>query len=195
MATKAHTEVPGGGKLQFPPFNKETFASQLVWLAIAFIALYLVIARLAIPQVSSSHANGLHYGSCGATIARVPISAIEEAIKVGAKEIVLEQLLESDSAAATDDANRFIAKLDDEGRTFFHERFVRGLTQEGAAKAMNVTRARIKLLEKAQRHDFLEMLRDAGYFVGYEPRAKQPGTAAVRPPSGPQTGSKRWVRR
>lgn len=51
MATNAHTEVPGGGKPQFPPFNKDTFASQLLWLAIFFIALYFVIARLAIPQI------------------------------------------------------------------------------------------------------------------------------------------------
>jgi F-type H+-transporting ATPase subunit b len=51
MANNAHTEVPGGGKPQFPPFNKDTFASQLIWLAIFFIALYLIIARLAIPQI------------------------------------------------------------------------------------------------------------------------------------------------
>jgi F-type H+-transporting ATPase subunit b len=51
MATGAHTEVPGGGKPQFPPFNKETFASQLLWLAVFFIALYLTIARLAIPRI------------------------------------------------------------------------------------------------------------------------------------------------
>jgi F-type H+-transporting ATPase subunit b len=51
MATAAHTEHPGGGKPQFPPFNKETFASQLVWFAIFFVALYVIIARLAIPQI------------------------------------------------------------------------------------------------------------------------------------------------
>ena len=51
MATNAHTEAPGGGKPQFPPFNKETFASQLVWFAIFFVALYLIIARLAIPRI------------------------------------------------------------------------------------------------------------------------------------------------
>ena len=28
----AHTEQPGGHKGAFPPFEKETFASQLVWL-------------------------------------------------------------------------------------------------------------------------------------------------------------------
>jgi F-type H+-transporting ATPase subunit b len=51
MATNAHTEHPGGGKPQFPPFNKETFASQLVWFAIFFIALYILIGRFAIPQI------------------------------------------------------------------------------------------------------------------------------------------------
>jgi len=51
MATNAHTEHPGGGKPQFPPFNKETFASQLVWFVIFFIALYVLIGRFAIPRV------------------------------------------------------------------------------------------------------------------------------------------------
>ena len=51
MATGAHTEHPGGGKPQFPPFNKETFASQLVWFAIFFVALYVIISRIAIPRI------------------------------------------------------------------------------------------------------------------------------------------------
>ena len=50
MATQAHTEHPGG-KPPFPPFNKETFASQLVWLVIFFVALYVIISRLAIPRI------------------------------------------------------------------------------------------------------------------------------------------------
>lgn len=50
MATEAHTEHQGG-KIPFPPFNKETFASQLVWLAIFFVALYAIIAKLAIPRI------------------------------------------------------------------------------------------------------------------------------------------------
>ena len=51
MATQAHTEHPGGGKPPFPPFNKETFASQLVWLVIFFVALYVIISKLAIPRI------------------------------------------------------------------------------------------------------------------------------------------------
>ena len=50
MATEAHTEHQGG-KIPFPPFNKETFASQVVWLAIFFVALYAIIAKLAIPRI------------------------------------------------------------------------------------------------------------------------------------------------
>ena len=51
MATNAQTTAPGGAKPPFPPFNSETFASQLVWLAIFFIALYAIISRLAIPRI------------------------------------------------------------------------------------------------------------------------------------------------
>ena len=51
MATKAHTEQPAGGKPQFPPFNKETFASQLFWLALIFVLLYVLMSRVALPRV------------------------------------------------------------------------------------------------------------------------------------------------
>ena len=47
----AHTEADGGQKTAFPPFQKETFASQLVSLLIAFVALYLIVSRIALPRV------------------------------------------------------------------------------------------------------------------------------------------------
>src|SRR2546430_10086047 len=40
----------GGG---FPPFQKETFASQLLWLALVFVALYLLMSRIALPPIGS----------------------------------------------------------------------------------------------------------------------------------------------
>jgi F-type H+-transporting ATPase subunit b len=37
----------------FPPFDSKTFASQLFWLALAFIALYLLMSRIALPRIGS----------------------------------------------------------------------------------------------------------------------------------------------
>ena len=50
-ATSAHTGADGGHA--FPPFQKDTFASQLVSLLIAFVALYLIVSRIALPRVGS----------------------------------------------------------------------------------------------------------------------------------------------
>jgi len=47
----AHTQADGGHKGPFPPFQRETFASQLVSLVIAFVALYLIVSRIALPRV------------------------------------------------------------------------------------------------------------------------------------------------
>src|SRR6266480_2534167 len=46
--------IPGSERGKgFPPFNAETFASQLLWLALIFVALYLLMSRIALPRVGS----------------------------------------------------------------------------------------------------------------------------------------------
>ena len=81
MATNAHSEAHGGAKPQFPPFNPETFASQIFWFAITFALLYWLMSRVALPRVGaivSARAGKIADGLAAADKARADLSHAEK---------------------------------------------------------------------------------------------------------------------
>ena len=57
MANTTNTETgvaaEHGGGSNFPPFDSTTFSSQLLWLAITFGLFYFLMAKVALPRISS----------------------------------------------------------------------------------------------------------------------------------------------
>jgi F-type H+-transporting ATPase subunit b len=46
-------EHAAGGHASFPPFDPSTFEPQLIWLAISFVALYVILSRVALPRIGA----------------------------------------------------------------------------------------------------------------------------------------------
>jgi F-type H+-transporting ATPase subunit b len=52
----AHTEAPAGHRA-FPPFESQHFPSQLLWLAVTFLLLYVLMSKVALPRIASIFAE------------------------------------------------------------------------------------------------------------------------------------------
>ncbi len=50
--TTAHSEAPGESHA-FPPFESQHYPSQLFWLALTFILLYVLMSRIALPRIGA----------------------------------------------------------------------------------------------------------------------------------------------
>jgi F-type H+-transporting ATPase subunit b len=132
MATNAKTEVPGHGKAPFPPFQGETFPSQIFWLVLCFVALYVLLSRVALPRLGRviadrqeriagdlETANRLRNDSEAAqasyekalTDARAKAQALaaETQAKLTAEAEAQRKKLEADLKAKLDDAEKQIA--------------------------------------------------------------------------------------
>jgi len=52
----AHSEAPAGHNA-FPPFQAEHFPSQLAWLAVSFVLLYVLMTKVALPRIGAIFAE------------------------------------------------------------------------------------------------------------------------------------------
>jgi F-type H+-transporting ATPase subunit b len=52
QTTQAGTEAHGAQDVGFPPFETETFGGQLLWLAITFGTLYVLLSKFVLPRLS-----------------------------------------------------------------------------------------------------------------------------------------------
>jgi F-type H+-transporting ATPase subunit b len=113
--TSAHTEVPAGGKPMFPPFQKETFPSQLFWLAITFVALYVVLARIALPQIGAIFQA--RRDSIDADLAQAQELKSESETALGAYEKALAEARERAQRIADDTSHRLNAEAEARRKT------------------------------------------------------------------------------
>jgi F-type H+-transporting ATPase subunit b len=101
----ATTEAPGGAHedIGFPPFETETYAGQLLWLAITFVVLYTLLSRLVLPRLGgiienrrAMIANDLDDAALAAAKGRAQALAQETRAKLSAESDANRKALEAD---------------------------------------------------------------------------------------------------
>ncbi|MBN9079708.1 MAG: ATP F0F1 synthase subunit B' [Rhizobiales bacterium 65-79] len=106
-ATEAHEGVAAhGGNEAFPPFDPQFFPSQILWLAITFIAFYVFVKRVLMPQIGSTLEHRRH------TIA----GNLEEAARMKEEADAAIAAYEQELADARAHAHEIATKARDEAR-------------------------------------------------------------------------------
>lgn len=118
--THAGTEAPsaphGGG---FPPFKSETYPSQLLWFAISFVALYVLVARLALPRMRAILAD--RRTRIDADFAEAARMKTEADAAVAAHEKALADARARAHAIAAETRERLAAESDAHRKSVEHE--------------------------------------------------------------------------
>jgi F-type H+-transporting ATPase subunit b len=171
--TQAQTVAPGGPKAPFPPFNQETFGSQLIWLVIAFVALYLLLSRYALPRVAGIFAarqgrieSDLETAKRLTEESQAAIDAYEKALaKARTKAQAIAATTRADFAAAAEESKKRLeaeltAKLADAERKIESTKKsamanVRGIASDAAAEIVK------RLLGEAPNKQVLERAVDS----------------------------------
>lgn len=132
--TTSSTEAPG--KPPFPPFQSETFASQLFWFAIAFVLLYLIVSRVALPRVGGIIAARL--GAIEGDLAEAQRLKNESDAALKAYETELATARANAQAIGSDIRDK-LNKQADEERKLLEDRLAARLAE--AEKSIAATRA------------------------------------------------------
>lgn len=104
---QAQTETgDAAAEPSFPPFNPETFSPQLVWLAITFVLLYVILARGALPRIARV---------MGERQDRIA-DDLDEAERMQAEAREIEEGYEATLAEARGRAQSLLARARDEAR-------------------------------------------------------------------------------
>lgn len=115
MQTREEIQQPDGpapeGR-EFPAFNTESFPPQLVWLAIAFVLLYVILARGALPRIARVMSERQD---------RIA-DDLDEAERMQAEAKEIEEGYEATLAEARAKAQSLLAKARDEARARHEER-------------------------------------------------------------------------
>jgi F-type H+-transporting ATPase subunit b len=160
--TKATTESHGGPKAPFPPFNAETYASQVIWLVIAFVALYVLLSRVALPRVASIFAA--RSGKMRADLEAAERLRLESEAAIAAYEKALADARAKAQAIASATRADFAAKADAKKKEL----------EAGLAKKLADAELQIEATKKAAMTNVRGIARDAASeivkrLVGTEP--------------------------
>jgi F-type H+-transporting ATPase subunit b len=143
-AAPAPTEAGAHGGA-FPPFASETFAAQLLWLAIAFGLLYYVMSRVALPRVaavmenrSQRIANDLAEAERLRSESEAAGAAYENALndaRIKAKAIAQER---REALTAESEAKRKALELELHERLVVAEKTIGAKTEEAMASVRGI---------------------------------------------------------
>lgn len=131
--THATTEAHGGEhEAGFPPFDPTHFGTQLIWLAITFAVLYVVLSRLALPRIGGILED--RKGRIDADLAAADASRQKTDAAIAAYEAALAEARKQSQAIAEETRNSIKADLDAK----------RGAVETNLNKKVTDAEARIK---------------------------------------------------
>ena len=138
-------EIPEGHGGAFPPFRSDTFAAQVLWLALAFGLLYYLMSKLALPRIGAIlHERASRLGGDLAEAHRMKAeaeaagTAYEVALKEAADRAKGIAQAARDAAAAEADAKRRALEADLAQKLIASETAIRARTAGAMANVREI---------------------------------------------------------